>query len=223
MSIRKRTDRKGQWEVQWREGGRQRARLFARRKDAEQFELDIKRRRQLGPLAATVIQSRMTLAEFMLEEWWPRYAIPNLKTSTRRRYLEVWGAYLLPNLGGYQLREITPMLVEDLAASLAARGIAPASQRKALLLLSGGLRRAVVRGLIPHNPQVAVRTDEHLWSYILGEKKRRPKHRPPQRRSAARPREDGQPLANDRTGEYLLLAGVRGSMKDERAMQEYFA
>jgi integrase len=94
----------------------------------------------------------MTLAEFMAEEWWPRYAIPNLKPSTRRRYLEVWGSYLLPRLGDHQLREINSLMVEDLRAQLAKQGLGAASQRKAILLLQGILRRAVVRGLLPVNP-----------------------------------------------------------------------
>jgi hypothetical protein len=62
----------------------------------------------------------MTLAEFVREEWWPRYAVPNLKPSTQRRYLEVWGTHLLPILGDYEQRAITPMLVEDVRAQLAA-------------------------------------------------------------------------------------------------------
>lgn len=128
------------------------SRVFDRKRDADAFELDTKRRRQLGPLASTVLQSRVTLAEFMAEEWWPRYAIPNLAEDTCRRYLEVWGHDLLPRLGGHQLREITPMLVEDLRDELARQGLSGASQRKALLLLSGILKRAVVRGLIPVNP-----------------------------------------------------------------------
>lgn len=102
MSIEKREGRG--YRVEWREGGRRRSRTFTRKGDAQAFELDLKRRKQLGPLAGTVMVSRMTLAEFMRDEWWPRYAVPNLKASTRRPYLEVWTAYLLPSLGGYELR-----------------------------------------------------------------------------------------------------------------------
>jgi integrase len=152
MSVRKRDDRRGKYEVRWREGGRQRSRSFAKKGDADAFELDVKRRRQLGPLAAGVIQSRLTLAQFVRDEWWPRYAVPNLKPSTRRRYLEVWGTHLLPRVGDYQLREITPTLVEDLCGQLRAAGVGVQTQRKTLMLLQGILRRAVVRGLIPANP-----------------------------------------------------------------------
>jgi integrase len=160
VSIRKhpigpKDTRKG-YEVMWREGGRQRSRMFDRKGDAEAFELDIKRRAQLGPLASTVMVSRMTLAEFMQDEWWPRYAVPNLKASTQRRYLEVWGAYLLPTLGSYQLRQIDTLLVEDLRTQLTTRGLGAASIVKAMNLLSGILKRAVVRQLIPANPVTMV-------------------------------------------------------------------
>jgi len=99
-----------------------------------------------------VIQSRLTLAEYVRDEWWPRYAVPNLKPSTRRRYLEVWGTHLLPRIGDYQLREITPALVEDLCSQFRAAKVGVQTQRKAVMLLQGILRRAVVRGLIPSNP-----------------------------------------------------------------------
>jgi integrase len=152
MSVRRRDDRGGQYEVRWREGGRQRSRSFAKKGDAQAFELDVKRRRQLGPLAAGVLQSRLTLAQFVHEEWWPRYAVPNLKPSTRRRYLEVWGTHLRPRIGDYPLREITPALVEDLCSQFRGAAVGVQTQRKALMLLQGILRRAVVRGLIPANP-----------------------------------------------------------------------
>jgi integrase len=149
MSVRKRGKR---YEVRWEEGGRKRSRSFLRAEDARAFETDVKRRQQLGTLAPSVIQSRQTLAEFVEAEWWPRYAIPNLAPDTRRRYLEIWGHDLLPQLGTYRLREINPLVVEDLRDHLARRGLSPVSQRKALLLLSAILKRAVVRGLIPVNP-----------------------------------------------------------------------
>lgn len=149
MSVQKRG---GKYVVRWREGGRQLARTFVRAGDAEAFEIDVRRRRQLGALAPGVIQSRMTLAEFVREEWWPRYAVPNLKPSTQRRYLEVWGTHLLPRVGDYELRAITPMLVEDLRAQFDRQRVGVQTQRKALMLLQGILRRAVVRGLIPSNP-----------------------------------------------------------------------
>lgn len=149
MSVRKRAKHH---EVRWTEGGRKLSRSFLRAEDARAFDLDIKRRKQLGALAPGVIQSRQTLARFVEEEWWPRYAIPNLAPDTRRRYLEVWGVHVLPRLGGYELREITPMVVEDFREQMTRANVGAPTQRKAMMLVQGILRRAVVRGLIPLNP-----------------------------------------------------------------------
>jgi hypothetical protein len=132
------------------------SRLFARKGDARAFEIDLERRRQLGGLAPGVMQSRQTLAEFMQEEWWPRYAIPTLAEDTRRRYLEIWGAHLVHRIGDYELRAITPLLVEDVREQMTRAKVPPATQRKALMLLQGILRRAVARGLILSNPVQAV-------------------------------------------------------------------
>ena len=58
----------------------------------------------------------------------------------------------MPALGDHELRAITPMLVENLRAQFDAQRVGIQTQRKALMLLRGILRRAVVRGLIPANP-----------------------------------------------------------------------
>jgi len=149
MSVRKRGK---QFEVRWTERGRKLSRSFLRAEDARAFDVDIKRRKQLGALAPSIIHSRQTLAEFVEEEWWPRYAIPNLAPDTRRRYLEVWGVHLLPRIGDYELRAITPMVVEDLREQMTRAKVGAPTQRKAMMLLQGILKRAVVRGLIPVNP-----------------------------------------------------------------------
>jgi hypothetical protein len=151
MSVKWKESR-GKYEVRWHEGSGQRSRLFERKGDADAFDLEIKRRRQLGALAPSVLQSRMTLAEFVAEDWWPRYAIPNLAEDTRRRYLELWGTHLLPRLGDYELRAFTSLLVEDFRDQLTRSRVPSQTVRQSLMLLQGILRRAVVRGLIPVNP-----------------------------------------------------------------------
>ena len=150
MSVQKRRD--GKYEVRWREGGRQRSRLFDRKGDADTLDRDVKRRKQLGTLAPSVLESRVTLAEFVSDDWWPRYAIPNLSEATRRNYLDVWGKHLLPRVGDYELREFTPMLIEDLRIQFDRANVGSPTQRKALMLLQGIMRRAAMRGLIPANP-----------------------------------------------------------------------
>ncbi len=142
--------------MRWLEGGKHPSRSFDRKGDADAFDLEKKRQRQLGALAPTVMRSRITLAEFMADDWWPRYAIPNLADDTRRRYREVWGKHLLPRLGDYELLAITPWLVEDFRADLERANLGAPSVRKAMMLLQEILRRAVVRGLIASNPVQAV-------------------------------------------------------------------
>ena len=160
--------KRGKYEVRWLEGGRHPSRLFDRKGDADAFDLEKKRQRQLGALAPTVMRSRITLAEFMAEDWWLRYAIPNLAEDTRRRYLEVWGTHLLPRLGDYELRAITPWLVEDFRADLERVKVGAPTVRKAMMLLQGILRRAVVRGLMTSNPVQAGHSVATLARHYAG-------------------------------------------------------
>jgi site-specific recombinase XerD len=148
MSVKKNQAR-GKWEVRWLEGGRHRSRLFDRKGDADAFDLDKKRQKQLGTLAPQIIQTKTTLAEFVLEEYWPNYALPNLAASTRQNYLDVWETHLEPRLGGYELLALTPEVVEDFVQQLEGKKVGRPRQQTALTLLSGILRRAEVRGRIP--------------------------------------------------------------------------
>lgn len=156
MSVRRRPDRGNRPEVRWKEGGRHRSRLFDKVRDAEAFDREIKRNKQLGTLASSVLQSHMTLTDFVRDEWWPKYAIPNLDQSTREVYAQTWAKDLLPRVGGYELRELTPAVVEDLRAQLHAANVGEPTQIKALGILQGICKRAVVRGLIPSNPVLPV-------------------------------------------------------------------
>jgi len=156
MSVRRRPDRGNRPEVRWKEGGRHRSRLFDKVRDAEAFDREIKRSRQLGALSPTVVQSRMTLTDFVVEEWWPKYVVPNLEESTREVYGQIWAKHLLPRVGGYELRQLTPALVEDLRAQMHIADVGGPTQVKALGILQGICKRAVVRGLIQSNPVLPV-------------------------------------------------------------------
>lgn len=151
MSV-KRNEKRGRWEVRWLEGGRHRSRLFDRKGDADAFDRDIKRRKQLGNLSAGIIQSRLTLGQFIEDDWWPRYAVPNLAPDTRLRYLQIIEKHLLPRVGDYELRQFTPLLVEDLRDQLIRARIGDPTIIKTLGVLQGVMKRAVVHGLIPTNP-----------------------------------------------------------------------
>ena len=80
------------------------------------------------------------------------------RSDTRRRYLEVWSAHLLPRLGEYELRADHADGRRGLPRTDDAerRSGAP-TQRKALMLLQGILKRAVVRGTDACEPGAAGR------------------------------------------------------------------
>jgi integrase len=157
MSV-ERVKRKGGdvWRVRWRDSsGRERSRTLGRKRDAEAFDAEIKRRKRIGELE-TVDAGKQTLAAFV-EEWWRLYAEPNLARATLESYAIHWDAYALPYLGGLRLRELTPERIEDMRAKLVAAGVGPASIRKALVVLQSILQRAVEWRRVPHNPAKLVR------------------------------------------------------------------
>jgi integrase len=148
------------WEVRYREGGRHRSRVFDRKADAEDFQADVRRRKQLGTLTQLHAGDQL-LADFGIE-WWRLHAEPNLQESTLRRYSRMWDRHVLPHLGRYRLREITPEVVANYRAELSARGVGDASIRKAMFMLQGVLGLAVLHGAIAYNPVKAVRKPRQL-------------------------------------------------------------
>lgn len=142
----------GRWEVRWRQGGRRRSRTFDRKDDADTFAVEVGRRLQLGHL---VQLEDVTLADEMLQ-WWRLYAIPNLARSTQDTYMQIWNKHLLGRLGGYNLRDLTPLVIEDYRAQLHAKHVGDPTVIKAMGLLQAILKRAVVQGRLEINPVQAV-------------------------------------------------------------------
>ena len=85
----------------------------------------------------------------------PRYSVAGGKSDGFDSFvlaeLARTGVHLLPRFGDYELREITPMVIEDFREQMTRAKVGAPTQRKTLMLLQGILRRAVVRGLVPLN------------------------------------------------------------------------
>src|SRR3954469_3164586 len=149
VTVTKRPDRDS-YTVRWRENGKRPRRDFARKCDAEDFakatERRLAMRGMVDPRAGEI-----TLAEFF-EEYWRAYAIPNNSERTRKTKAYLWNKHLLPRLGGMALLDITPAVVEDLRAQLHIAGVGDPTIIKALGILQGVMKRAVVRGRIAANP-----------------------------------------------------------------------
>ncbi len=158
--IEKRTLKNGcrAYRVRWRDAGRgsrEHVRSFDRHEDAVRFETDLRRRKQLGELVGFET-GRQTLDEWA-REWFRTYARPNLAGHTLVYYARAWDKHVLPKLGEYELRRITPAVIAEFADELRRDGVGDPTVRKVLSLVQGVLGRAVVLGRIRANPVVPIR------------------------------------------------------------------
>ena len=157
MSVERRVLKGGgvAWRVRWRESGRNRVRQFDRKRDAEAFDAEVRRRKRLGDLAM-LDAGRETLADFA-HDWFRLYARLNLAQTTLESYVFLWDRYVLPRLGDIELRRLTPQLIETFRSELEAAAVGRASVRKTLIVLQSVLARAVVWQRIASNPVASVR------------------------------------------------------------------
>lgn len=145
-------------EVRWREHGQNRSRLFDRRKDAEAFDRELKRRRQLGPLAMQQLTVRggPTLGQWITERWGPEHAA-TLAPSTRERYANAYAVHIAPWLDDVPLQEITVAALRAWQTERIRAGVGPGSIHKCRTVLSSILRHAAESEVIAANPLSLVR------------------------------------------------------------------
>ena len=141
--------------MRYREAGRNRSRTFDRRRDAEHFDAEVTRRRQLGGLA-TLDAGRETLDEYVLGTWVPTYAV-TLAPKTRQHYASLYDCHIAPDLGGVSLRDLRAERIARWQADRLGGGAGPVAVRQALDLLSSLLQRAVEGERITSNPVRLVR------------------------------------------------------------------
>lgn len=142
----------GKWELRWTEGGRKRSRTFDRKSDAQNFDAWQRRRRQLGQAA---VPDDVKLAEFV-ETYWQLHVVPNLTPATRDLYRRVWSLHILPRLGEYGVRELTPKRLTRFRAELEKVGIGNATVVKAMTIVQSILSFAVSEELVEYNAAASV-------------------------------------------------------------------
>lgn len=143
------------WRVRWREAGRNRSKVLGRKRDAEAFDAELRRRKRTGEIAL-LDAGKESLATFG-EDWWRLYAEPNLAATTLKTYATMWDAYVLPHLGSRPLRDLTPTVINRFRLELEARGVGRMSIAKTMTLLQGVLQRACEWKRLASNPVRAVR------------------------------------------------------------------
>ncbi len=87
-----------------------------------------------------------------MERWWRDYAMPTLSDNTRDCYAGIWERHVRNRLGGYRLRDVTPAVVAGLKADLTREGVGAATIHKALAIVSGMFRQAVIWDRVDRNP-----------------------------------------------------------------------
>jgi hypothetical protein len=145
--------RNGRWRLRWREGGRRRSRTLDRKGGAQDYIAWLRRRQQLGHAA---VPDDVKLAEFV-ETYWRLHAVPNLSQSTRDLYSGVWERHMLPALGDYGVRELTPKRLTRFRADLEQAGVGTATVVKALTIVQSILTFAVSEEVVEYNAAAAVR------------------------------------------------------------------
>lgn len=157
MSIEKVKRAGGEvWRVRWRDAqGRPRSRVVGRKSDAVTFDAELKRTKRLGG-TALVTNSRETLSEFS-QIWWHRHAQPNLQRHTLEHYVSMLDVHIIPRLGNARLRSLTPELISEMRAEMAAAGVGDPAIRKSLTLLQSILERAVEWRHLESNPARRIR------------------------------------------------------------------
>lgn len=155
MDLHKKSN--GTWELRWREAGRRRSRSFDRKKDAEDFESDRRRRKQLGHAA---IPADVQFRKFA-KAYWRLHAIPNLAPSTREFYALALSNHIVPRLGDYGVRELTPKRLARFREELERAGVGTATVRKVMAIIQSILSFAVAEELVDFNAAAAVRKPQY--------------------------------------------------------------
>ena len=122
------------------------ARQFA---EAKKMLLEKKAAQQCKPVKAGA--RRISLSEWM-SYWMENELLGSVKASSYHVYRRQIGNHLLPQLGNYDLSELTPGVIHGFVEDLEASGLAGSTTKGAYRLLSAALRFAQEEGIIEKNP-----------------------------------------------------------------------
>jgi integrase len=152
MSVEKITRASGEvvWRVRWRQRGRNRARTFSTRRDARDFDAEVRRQRRARSLAALDAGAEI-LREYVTGTWAVSHAATRA-AKTRLHYASLYDYHLRPYLGSIALREITPEVIGRWQSGCLASGAGPIAVRHAMDLLASILEHAFVGGHLSANP-----------------------------------------------------------------------
>ncbi len=88
------------------------------------------------------------LYQTWLEDWLRLYVKPSTKARTYQKYEGAARKYLLPALGSYEAEALTAPVLQQFAASLGERGLAPNTVNGVISVLKASLKRGVALGVL---------------------------------------------------------------------------
>lgn len=146
MSVHRRA---GKYWVRYRDGGKHRSRTFDSKRDAEAFDLQVKVEKQRRGMVL-VDRGSISLDSFS-DQWWEAKSgeWSDLTKANYRRYLT---NDILPTLGGFELRAITPGRIDRWVTYLRDQGRGADTVQKLLGVVSGIFKYAVLNDLVDYNP-----------------------------------------------------------------------
>lgn len=157
--------RKGdRYQVRWRHHGRQRAKSFRTLTEAVRF----KARTITGDTQPTSREPFRRYATRWLDTYSGRTA-RGLSPRTRESYRDAITRLAIPYLGTVPLDRIDPPLLREFISHLAAKGLAPASVRRAYAPVRALLATAYEDGRLRSNPATGVRV------VVADERQRKPR------------------------------------------------
>jgi integrase len=154
LKGRKQGQGRHRWRARYRDpAGRERAKSFARKVDAERFLVGIEDAKLRGAYVDPAA-GKIRFGEWA-ERWYTTTA--HLKPSTRRDYRMLLDHQVLPAFGDWSLASIDTLAVKEWRAGLLAGGLSPKRAGKALQVLSQVLASAVEGGRLARNAATGVR------------------------------------------------------------------
>lgn len=155
MSVHK--AQSGKYLVRYRDAGRNRSKTFTRKDDAERFDADVRRRRELGEL----ILSRRDVPTLKEEaiDWLASKT--DLSPVTEQLYADRIRLQILPDLGGMKLVDLRPRVLEQWQRGLISKGTSGRTVQQARMVLSQILKRAVAHEYLQGNPLQAIAGPKH--------------------------------------------------------------
>jgi integrase len=128
--------------------GREHAKVFARKADAQRFLTEMENHKLKGTWTDPAL-GRVLFRDW-LGEWWA--TTTNLRPTTRERNETLLRRYALPRFGDVTLVAISQRDVRAWVADLSGRGLAPATVQKAYQLLGKVMGAAVDAGMVMQTP-----------------------------------------------------------------------